>query len=356
MENRPFISVVMPIYNVEKHLRKAVESVKAQKIQDFEIILVDDCSPDGCPSLCEELAKEDDRIQVIHHEKNKGLSEARNSGLAVASGKYIWFMDTDDYVDADLFEKAEASVKENPAKVIVFGLTEDYYDQNDALHHSVEIKEKKRTFRRPEDLRKYVIRMEQKTLYGYAWNKFYDLDYLRQIGLQFEVVTLIEDILFNVKYFMDIDSMNVLDFSGYHYNKRMDNSLTSKFVPQYYELHRRRIDMIYQQYLYWNMCTDTVKAILAALYTRYIFSAIQRNCDKRAKMSFGTRRRWIKNVYQEELFQALIPYGKTNGKLLKIMLEVLKRRQVLAAQMIGRTIYICKEKLPLVFSVVKQKR
>ena len=77
MEKRqPWISVVMPVYNVEKHLKKAVHSILDQSIQDFEIILVDDHSPDGCPSLCEKFAASDERIRVIHHEVNRGLSMA----------------------------------------------------------------------------------------------------------------------------------------------------------------------------------------------------------------------------------------------------------------------------------------
>ena len=129
MEKRqPWISVVMPVYNVEKHLKKAVHSILDQSIQDFEIILVDDHSPDGCPSLCEKFAASDERIRVIHHEVNRGLSMARNTGLKEAKGKYIWFMDSDDYVDDGLFEMVKESLKRNPAEIVVFGLTEDYYD------------------------------------------------------------------------------------------------------------------------------------------------------------------------------------------------------------------------------------
>lgn len=356
MENRPFVSVVMPVYNVEKHLEKAVQSVLDQTYQNFEIILVDDCSPDNCPELCEKIAESDERIQVLHHEVNQGLSCARNTGLAKAKGRYVWFMDSDDYVENDLFEKAYKSVEQNEAKVILFGLVEDYYDANDELHHSIEIKEKAKNYVTADELRDYVITLEQKTLYGYAWNKFYDLDYLKKLGLQYEKVTLIEDILFNVKYFMDIDSMNILDFAGYHYNKRMDNSLTSKFVPDYYKLHRRRIELIYKQYQYWNKADAAIKEVLAALYTRYIFSAIQRNCDPRAGMSHARRRAWVKKLYQESLVKELIPYGKTDAKLLKIMLKQLQKEHVTFVVILGRVIYICKTKLPMVFAAVKQKR
>mgnify|MGYP003041765398 CR=1 FL=1 len=352
---RPFISVVMPVYNVEKHLKKAIDSVLNQTYKDCEIILVDDCSPDRCAEICDKYAEQYENIQVIHHNKNQGLSMARNTGMEVAAGEYIWFMDSDDYVENDLFEKVYHSVENNPAEVIVFGLTEDYYNAQGQIGNSQIIPTKEKTFHQQE-LRQYVISLEQQTLYGYAWNKIYNLDYLRKLELKFEKITLIEDILFNVQFFMDIHSMNIIDFTGYHYNKRMDNSLTSKFVPEYYKLHRKRIELIYKQYQYWEMCTDEVKAILGALYTRYIFSAIQRNCDTRAEMNHKKRRQWTKHMMQEKMVKELISHARSDGKLLNIMIKVLQKRQITLALFIGRTIYICKNQLPILFSALKQKR
>lgn len=355
-ERRPFISVVMPVYNVEKHLKKAVDSVLKQTYTDFEIILVDDCSPDGCPQLCEELAASDERIMTVHHNENKGLSMARNTGMTYASGKYIWFMDSDDFVEDSLFAMVFDSVKENPAELILFGLTEDYYDEKDRLHHSEVICPKREIYENKEELRRKVIELEKQTLYGYAWNKMYDLDYLNKIGLQFEKITLIEDILFNVNFCMHIRKMNVLPFCGYHYNKRMDNSLTSKFVSDYYKLHRKRIDLIYKQYQKWGMCESSVKSVLGALYVRYIFSAIQRNCDKRAEMSHKGRRKWVRTLLKEPLLKELLPYAKSDGKLLAVMIGVLKTGCVSGILLLGRVIFICKNSLPMIFSVLKQKR
>ena len=150
--------------------------------------------------------------------------------------------------------------------------------------------------------------------------------------------------------------MNVLSFCGYHYNKRMDSSLTSKFVPEYYKLHKKRIDLLYKQYQYWNMCSDEVKGILGALYTRYIFSAVQRNCDKRSGMSHLSRRAWIIRLTQEPLVRELLPYAKSEGKLLSILIVMIRKKWISGILLIGRVIYICKNRLPMLFSVLKQKR
>ena len=103
-EEKIKFSVVLPIYNVEKYLNRCLDSVMNQTYKKIEIILVDDGSPDNCPQMCDNWAKVDDRIKVVH-KKNAGLGEARNSGLDVATGDYIAFFDSDDYIDTRLFEE-----------------------------------------------------------------------------------------------------------------------------------------------------------------------------------------------------------------------------------------------------------
>lgn len=357
MENKePFFSIVMPIYNVEKHLNQAVNSLLEQTFQDYEIILVDDCSPDKCPEICDEYAEKYDSIHVIHQKENQGLSYTRNTGMSVATGKYIWFMDSDDYVDTNLLEKVYFSLQKNPAEVVVIGLIEEYYDQNDELHHKEVVCHEEKILSKKDEVRAEIMSLEKETLYGYAWNKFYSLGYLKKIGIKFEKITLIEDILFNVQYCMDIQSMNILNLPAYHYNKRMDNSLTAKFVPNYYELHEKRIEILCEQHKYWELFTEENKSILATIYARYIFSALQRNCDRRARMNHYDRIQWIQNVMNKEIYKELIPYGESQSKVIKMMLCLLKQERKTACVFCGRLIFIIKNKLPMFFARVKQKR
>ena len=97
------ISIIVPIFNVEKYLDRCMDSLLNQTLKDIEIIMVDDGSPDNCPKMCEEYAKKDNRVKVVH-KKNGGLGYARNSGLDVAMGEYVAFVDSDDYVDSSMYE------------------------------------------------------------------------------------------------------------------------------------------------------------------------------------------------------------------------------------------------------------
>ena len=125
----PKISIVIPVYNVEKYLDKCVQSARHQTLQDIEIILVDDESPDGCPQMCDEYAKQDGRIKVVH-KKNGGLGFARNSGLEVATGEYITFLDSDDFVDLNTYEHLYNIAKANSLDAIYYNFKR-FTDENE---------------------------------------------------------------------------------------------------------------------------------------------------------------------------------------------------------------------------------
>lgn len=356
MERRPFFSVVMPIYGVEVYLDKAINAVLDQTFGDFELILVDDCSPDGSPSICDVYAERDVRVRVRHLEKNGGLSNARNSGLEWASGRYVWFPDSDDYYELDVLEKVYESLKKNPAELVIIGLQEDYYDENGNLSYSKSVIEEEKLINDIQEVRKKIIDLEAKTLYGYAWNKFYKLDMLHDQKLKFERVTLIEDIVFNVKYCREISSMNILAICPYHYNKRIDNGLTSKFVPEYFRLHRHRVRIIYEQYLGWGMCDLHVKQVLSGIYLRYIMSALERNCHEISDMNILSRKHWVDMLCEDRIFCSLSLYFKPNNNVGRIAGRIVYGKHKWLCLMLGRFIYFVKNKMPMIFARVKQKR
>ena len=113
------VSIIIPVYNVEKYLEKCVESARNQTLQDIEIILVDDESPDNCPRMCDEYARQDTRIKVVH-KKNGGLGLARNSGLEVATGEYVTFLDSDDFVDLFTYEHLYSLAIKNKLDAIYY--------------------------------------------------------------------------------------------------------------------------------------------------------------------------------------------------------------------------------------------
>ncbi|MFR1213794.1 MAG: glycosyltransferase family 2 protein [Acutalibacteraceae bacterium] len=354
--NKPFISVVMPVYGVEPYLHRAAESILKQTFRELELILVDDCSPDRCGEICEEIAKNDSRVKVLHLKKNGGLSNARNQGMTLAAGKYILFMDSDDYLDLDALQLAVDSIHKNPAKLVIWGLIEEYYDNANRLSASVKVDYPEHLFSSKEELRPHIIRLEEKTLLGYQWNKLYDFDYLREKQLKYEQVALIEDILFSISFVEDIDSLNILNITPYHYQKKVNYGLTSKFVADYYDLHMFRISKMLELYKSWGLCIEEVKRILANIYVRYVTSAIQRNCDKRSGMDVKEQKQFIKNLFDTYLYQELIGYVSPESKIVKKLSVCLQDKNVNSCYMYGKGIYFVKNKLPILFAKLKRNR
>ena len=129
----PKITCIIPVYKVENYLARCIESVLSQTYTDFELILVDDGSPDNSGKICDEYAKKDSRIKVIH-KVNEGVSVARNTGLDIAKGEYIYFLDSDDFISPDCFELLYKNLKENDADISIGGLIE--YETEEELQKS----------------------------------------------------------------------------------------------------------------------------------------------------------------------------------------------------------------------------
>lgn len=130
--NTPKVSIIVPVYKVEKYLNRAVDSLLCQKYKNLEIILINDGSPDRCPDICEKYAEQDSRVKVIH-QKNAGLSAARNSGLEIATGEYLTFIDSDDFVGNEYVSQLVEGLESSGADVACCGInivddTEKIYD------------------------------------------------------------------------------------------------------------------------------------------------------------------------------------------------------------------------------------
>lgn len=187
------ISVVIPVYNVEKYLAECVDSVLGQSYTDYEIILVDDGATDSSGRMCDEYAQKDPRIRVIH-QANSGLSAARNTGLKAARGEYVYFLDSDDYIEENTLERLAALAESEQADVVFFDghVFFDECDEDDSVSRYVR-KEKYQ----PQSGREMLLSLLQKEEYRTAVPlMLFRTGYLRENKLQFEEGIIHEDELF----------------------------------------------------------------------------------------------------------------------------------------------------------------
>ena len=173
----PLVTVAIAAYNVERFLQDGIRSVLSQTYKNLEILLVDDGSTDSTPFLCDEIAKQDSRIKVIHKE-NGGLGSARNVGIDKAKGKYLYFFDVDDYIEPNLVEENVKIAEEKNSDLIIFG----YYArfENENTEELISLKE--HDIHCNEDLKRIYCDelLWMKHGNGFAWNKFYRLKFLKE--------------------------------------------------------------------------------------------------------------------------------------------------------------------------------
>ena len=357
---RPFFSVIMPAYGVKDYIAHAIECVQNQTFQDWELIVVDDCSVDGSGDIAQAYVEGDSRIRVVKHSQNRGLSVARNTGLDEARGLYVWMPDSDDAFDADLLERAHDAASEVLPDVVMFGYVEDYYDAEGAFLYENKIPMNSGSYVNPNDWRPLIIGFERDTHYGYAWNKIYKKCCVSAQDLRFEKVRLIEDIVFNAAFFQDIQSVVVLPGTPYRYAKRQGRSLTNAnafSAREYYELHHRRVEMIRNQLAEWDIFDQRAKAILGGLYARYALSAIERSFFPGEPFSGGQRRAWLKGLFKDDLFRELIPCAQSQGsRALALCLIPFKIKSPLLCAAMGRVIYFMHENFYQLFTRLRSGR
>ncbi|MBR4072637.1 MAG: glycosyltransferase family 2 protein [Clostridia bacterium] len=347
MSEKPIVSIVMPVYGVEKYLPKSLNSVIEQSFTDFELLLIDDCSPDKSGEICDRFALKDNRIKVFHLEKNGGVSNARNFGKDKAEGKYLLFLDSDDYVEGNLLEQAVSSMEKNPADVAVFGLVEEYYDKNGRLYKEKPIALDNKALKSADEVRNELINLEKSTLYGYPWNKLFNLESLRESKAEFPIMAFNEDIIFNINFFSFAKSMNILNITPYRYAKR-SGSTTGKFIPTYYKDIMLKIEKLYDQFQNFGLLNLDNLSVIAGLYVRYFFSALERNFDKRSQMDNRQRKAFFDNELKKPLYGKLSPY-MDGGGLSGIMAKNFKKGNRCACLLIARAIYTIKRYFPKLF-------
>lgn len=206
------ISVIVPIYKVEKYLDKCVESIVGQTYRDIEIILVDDGSPDKCPEMCDEWAKKDGRIKVIHKE-NGGLSDARNAGLSIVKGEYISFVDSDDWISPCFLETMYQTMQNEDADIVECGVT--YVDEQGNIIRIRKNSALQVSFDKIEALRQLVL---EEGVYQTVWNKLYKRDVIGDI--KFEVGKYNEDDFWTYQVFDRVKKVTLIEESLYYYLQR----------------------------------------------------------------------------------------------------------------------------------------
>lgn len=216
MAMNPIVSIIVPVYRVEPYLRRCLDSICDQTLHDIEIIAINDASPDRCDVILEEYARRDERVRVITHSQNRGVAATRNSGLENAKGKYIGFVDADDYVDANMYETLVHYAAEANADMVYCGFKMVYGDGSQSAASVPD--DARYDLRNAVDCRQAFRRIGFMTV-----NKLFAAATIREV--RFPSLVFSEDSAFNIACFCRCRIVRSVPFAPYAYYWRQDSSV-----------------------------------------------------------------------------------------------------------------------------------
>lgn len=236
MSKSPFFSIIVPIYNVEKYLEQCLDSICNQSFDDFELLLIDDGSPDKSPEICDKYALKDSRVRVFHKE-NQGLVEARKTGVCNAKGEYTIFVDSDDWIEESMLEKCYKHLSDTNIEAVIL----DYY------LNKVSKEEVYRNYVKPGFYSEYLLKEEiqKKMLYageyyvfGVApsvWSKIFKTEIIKKIIAEVDgKLTMGEDVALTYLYLANVKNVLVIDEAYYHY-RYVENSMSRSSGETYFK-------------------------------------------------------------------------------------------------------------------------
>jgi CDP-glycerol glycerophosphotransferase len=229
MKRSPRLSIIVPVYDVERYLQECLDSILGQDFKDFELIAVDDCSPDGCAGILSDYEQRDDRVRVLSLDKNVGLGLARNAGLEIARGDYVWFIDSDDVLRPRTMGKVMNRAEETNAEVVIFSWVRFFEDSTEKVGTGTEILAKAPAIFTASDCPQ-ILRVLQ-----VAWNKIMQRDLLERSELRFPE-GYYEDTAFTYPLLASARSITTVPIAVVGYRQRTSGAITATRSGRHFEV------------------------------------------------------------------------------------------------------------------------
>lgn len=261
--DKPKVSVILPVYNVEKYLRQCLDSIVGQTLKDIEIICVDDGSTDSSFEILQEYAQKDKRVIAVR-QQNGGAGAARNNGLRMAKGECLSFLDSDDFFEPDMLEQAYNQLKADDAQFVVFRSDQYREDLDEFVQVRWTLREKEIPVYRPMNHRTFTGNIF-KVFVGWAWDKLYDAEFIRKNQLFFQEQRTSNDLLFVFSALVLADRITIVDKVLAHQRRNNPDSLSNtreKSWQCFYQALKALKEHLVSYGMFWELKQDYINYAL----------------------------------------------------------------------------------------------
>lgn len=347
-------SIIVPVYNCQDYIERCIESVVKQNTKDIELILVNDGSTDNTKELLKEYKKENNLIKVIN-KKNEGVSKARNTGLKEATGKYILFLDADDYLEENYIKEINEILKKHKdIELINFGFYSDVEDMEFNNLSRDEITYKEKYYKDTKSLKKDFVELWDNTMLYNIWNKVYVKKIIDDNNIKFPKSNWGEDVEFNRLYLNVINNMYNSNKCFYHYVRERNGAATKNYKENLFEIRKNEFKEFNDYFESWNIKKEKYYEFSCRRYIERILGCIENiYCSN---MSFKSRYKEIKKMIKDETTRETLKNAQPKSKKVKIMLIPIKLKLTLITMLMGKTFNSIKTKHPDLFNKLKNRR
>ena len=348
------ISVIVPVYNVSRYLEYCVNSITNQDFTDFEVILVDDCSPDNSGEICDKLAENDNRIKVIHKEKNGGISEARKTGLQCASGKWILFVDSDDWIEQFMFSYL-MSVVDDSTDAVIFGVNFRHENSAGAEKYINRVSPKNAKYQNPKEIGNLIAELDRLAILPYMWNKLYSASLLKKSNADFTRLQIMEDFYYNIQVLPNAEKIVTVNREFYNYRKTFGETLSTAYNSSFFELSKKRFLSEKEALEKTTALTDYNMQIIYASFIKHIITCIIRDSGKKSGLSRKQCRGNIILYLNDDLTKEILTeYNPTSLKM-RIIKKVFAGKHIVLSGYLCRTISFVQNKFGTVYNRMLKK-
>ena len=352
MDNNIAVSIIVPAYNAGQAVENCIKSLLSQTLKNIEIIAVDDGSSDNTREILQRLSNVDSRITIIEKDENEGLSAARNSGINIAKGEYIGFVDADDWVEEDTFR--DMYTKGNHADLVMAGYIHDSMDEaRSCVNISRKVSMNPGYWKDKQKIVMQAAYADSSKMFAYTWNKLYKKEIVLRHKMRFSQQVLIEDFIFNTKYWAQISTLAIVDCEKYHYVKASKDALTQKFLPDFLGIMNKRYDAIKALMVEYGIYSGEIKEQLANMYIKHAIAGVVRNCSPKGGYSFREQYDRIRILLLDSRSKEAKKNAKGTNKQEKICNIVFKSNNVFLVFLLGRIIFMMQTKSKTAFDRFK---
>lgn len=347
------VSVIMPVYKVEKYVAKAIESILSQTLREFEFLIVDDGTPDKSGEICDAYAQRDSRIKVIHKE-NGGAPSARNMAIDIAKGKYLYFLDSDDWTEPTMLQDMYELAENHVAQLVISGFYIDTY-YSDTEYITTDYIPNEAVYQTKDEFRRDAYKLFDKNMLYPPWNKLYLASVIKENGLYFPK-TLWDDFPFNLSVIRDIECVAVSPRQYYHFLRARAESETAKYIPTMYEKREEEHGWMLELYQYWDVNDEASREMIARRYVERLIGCFENLTNPRCNLSKTDKKLKIRQMLKSDRAKETIRLARPKSGYMKLMCFPIKCQSVFLTYMEAVCISYVKRRSVKIFSKLKASR